>query len=450
MSEEELKGATKATKEAARAFAASAGTGVVEEEEVVEGEHEDVSSRSEERIEEELIIDDVRLAPSSPTPSSTASTIAAYTNDVEVFGSSTPTQQSHNQSSLVHCSPDSRSNAPPTPPQTPRRYVRPTILFPGSPESPHRTPSAKSTQLSSGFSSGSNTSMSPCGSEESCMASDDSFGGSSHQVNQLDGSTRYVTPPPTYPRNGFGSIPPTPTSPHSSPTAALPRRIHRSATTSAPVPIGSTTSSPNRASPRLAQPPRRPTRSLARRRHQSFDSSEDGGTSSSTSNSSSSIFSQPPTPVDHCFPQHSTRAHAIAQQQQQQQYYQSQQGVEQSAKVDQVRIVSSMEDFRTQPPIIMLNRDGDEDVEMIDGVIDGGAEGSAYTTTTKDSYTAYYPLFGDRDDLILSQERHYSYAASTPASMVLPTSSRNIGRGSKQKARSMFDLSSVHATGIRR
>lgn len=497
MSEEELKGATKATKEAARAFAASSGLAIIE----AEAEAAKAAQRNiaEDAIEEEVAeprvaleaSPEIQIVPSSFIDSKLASIPAHLPNDQrsdsDLVGSVTPTQHSQNRATSSSSSSQLRSpepqgrRAPPTPPQTPRRYARPTVLFPNSPGSTSHAHSVSSAKLSSGFSSGSNNSMSPCGSEASSMTSDDSFGGGSEIMNES--MVGFTTPPSasryhshshsgsgdgSVERDGYGSVPPTPVSPNFSHQSSIPRRstrpgvissTFRPSLPSTPIssPTATATLSGTRSSTRLSTG--RPTRALARRRHPSFDSSEDGGTSSSTSNSS--IFSGPPTPLDNCFPSnvqrpplHQSSSSSVylappshASKSKVNPGYNHGREHEELAidrfLVDQVRIVSNSEE-EGDGGIMRNKTDHDPDIEMADANEEGGVS---------QSYTAYYPLFADWGNSQYST----SDGATTTAS-VTPKSSTSFGsgltppvqqnqritRGAKNRTRSMFDLASSH------
>ena len=311
MTEQELSGASKATKEAARSFAGESAVG---------------SS-----VEEDIVMD----TPASPPPSPWSTTAALDESPRQV-----PSRRASNPPSSSF-RPVERPLEPLTPPTTPRRLNRP--------------PPLESTSLASGFSSGSNGSMSPCGS------------GSSDTLASYDTSAQtpvILSTPPQSSRVVFGqlSTPSTPT-PRRTKAAVFPPP-HASSHSAVPTLLASPTRPNTRARPA------RPARSLARKRKESLDSSS----------SSSGTSSQPATPsaLDFRHPAASSIDYRLA--------------------TSQVRIAS------------------DEVEEMEFKMMEDPLMSTTTPTTGGKGCTAYYPLFSDWSDVAKEQHSFYNVALPTPPS----------------------------------
>ncbi|KAI5477681.1 protein serine/threonine kinase [Pseudohyphozyma bogoriensis] len=311
MTEDELRHATRATKEAARAFAngPAAAPRPVSEVQVEQVESDFTASTED---------DDISLT--SPPISPFQSQAAHPRHEVPA----TPVQD---------------RPSPLTPPPTPRRIVnRPPALIP---------PTAA--RLSATYSDDSAGSMSPCGSDNSSdtLASDDS----GHEPSVF-------STPPQHSRSVFNDgqpeLPPSPVTP----SLRRPRKGPTSVRSGSPRAERSSPSSRAQRGGRTAH---------QRRRKSSLDCS-----SSSSGNSS-----QPPTP---------TGPPA----------YGSHQGDHATAGLNfgQVRIVSASPDVPNFP--------SEEDMEMM------AHEQVSRSTSSKASFTGYYPIFADWADNASSQQHQYT------------------------------------------
>jgi serine/threonine protein kinase len=319
MTEEELRGATRATKEAARAFAnVNAKEREREEMDVEVGEEQDRASATTEEDDDSFSLTSPPISPWASRGTSLLHPSSCALTDVCWIAAPDPATAEVNHIM--------------TPPVTPRRTSRSRPVLPPTPD---YTPTAERLQPS--FSTSSSGSMSP-----SDSSSSDTLASASDHSSQSHLSRKYTTPP-THHRS---QLPPSPTTPTST---RRPRGL-----TGKPTSLSGHRSS--------------------RRRRGSFDSS-----SSSSGNSS-----QPRTPTDASYARpappstHSQASHA-------------------STTSIQVRIADAS-----------LNPNGaghypsEEEMEM-----EMEMEGS---TSSKASYTAYYPVFADWAEAARSQQSAYTDA----------------------------------------